>query len=125
MKALWHLLQQAWSRCFLRVSGSDVDSLWQDILETWRLRTPNEWESLGTWADVLTWRNAIYNVVINAFKNVGDMAPHLHQLGYRDKAWCAPALQHSILAPSPSSIPVTCELAIRVYYGLMDIQSTL
>jgi transformation/transcription domain-associated protein len=38
---------------------------------------------------VLSWRNAIYNVVINAFKNVGDMAPHLHQLGYRDKAWCA------------------------------------
>lgn len=43
---------------------------------------------MSTWADVLNWRNAIYNVVINAFKNVGDMAPHLHQLGYRDKAWC-------------------------------------
>ncbi len=75
--------------------------VWQDILETWRLRTPNEWESLGTWADVLTWRNAIYNVVINAFKNVGDMAPHLHQLGYRDKAWCAPILQHNLLFPHP------------------------
>jgi hypothetical protein len=62
----------------------------QDILETWRLRTPNEWEPLSAWADVLTWRNAIYNVVINAFKNLGEMAPHLHQLGYRDKAWSVP-----------------------------------
>ena len=40
------------------------------------------------WSDVLTWRNAIYNVVINAFKHMGDIAPHLHQLGYKDKAWC-------------------------------------
>ncbi len=63
----------------------------QDILETWRLRTPNEWEPVSAWADVLIWRNAIYNVVINAFKNVGEVAPHLHQLGYRDKAWCARA----------------------------------
>ena len=61
----------------------------QDILETWRLRTPNEWEPVSAWADILIWRNAIYNVVINAFKNVADVAPHLHQLGYRDKAWCA------------------------------------
>ena len=60
----------------------------QDILETWRLRTPNEWEPLTVWSDVLTWRNAIYNVVINAFKHMGDIAPHLHQLGYKDKAWC-------------------------------------
>ena len=26
------------------------------------------------WSDVLTWRNAIYNVVINAFKHMGDIA---------------------------------------------------
>lgn len=31
------------------------------------------------------WRNHIYNIVINAFKNVADVAPQLHQLGYRDK----------------------------------------
>jgi len=62
----------------------------QDILETWRLRTPNEWEQLTVWSDVLTWRNAIYNVIINAFKHMGELAPHLHQLGYKDKAWCAP-----------------------------------
>ena len=70
----------------------------QDILETWRLRTPNEWEQLTVWSDVLTWRNAIYNVIINAFKHMGELAPHLHQLGYKDKAWycLAPTLMSSV-----------------------------
>jgi transformation/transcription domain-associated protein len=55
----------------------------QDIMETWRLRTPNEFERLSHWADVLVWRNHIYNIIINAFKNLADVAPHLHQLGYK------------------------------------------
>ena len=59
----------------------------KDILETWRLRTPNEWERVSTWSDVMLWRNVIYNIVINAFQSVKDVAPHLHQLGYRDRAW--------------------------------------
>ena len=49
-------------------------------METWRLRTPNEWERAGHWADVLMWRNHIYNIVINAFKNVAEVAPQLHQV---------------------------------------------
>lgn len=56
-------------------------------METWRLRTPNEWERLSVWSDVLVWRNHIYNIVINAFQNLAERAPQLHQLGYRDKAW--------------------------------------
>ena len=56
-------------------------------METWRLRTPNEWERFSAWANVLIWRNQIYNIVINAFKNYADLAPQLYQLGYRDKAW--------------------------------------
>lgn len=52
-----------------------------------RLRTPNEWEPLGHWQDVLMWRNTIYNIVITAFRGYADVAPQLHQLGYRDKAW--------------------------------------
>lgn len=59
----------------------------QDILETWRLRTPNEWERLDMWAGVLLWRNSIYNSIITAFKNLSEINPMLHQLGYRDKAW--------------------------------------
>jgi transformation/transcription domain-associated protein len=37
----------------------------KDILETWRLRLPNEWDSLLHWQDVLVWRNTVYNVVIS------------------------------------------------------------
>ncbi|KAL0020642.1 hypothetical protein WJX79_010395 [Trebouxia sp. C0005] len=59
----------------------------KDILETWRLRTPNEWERVSTWSGIMLWRNVIYNIVINAFQSVKDVAPHLHQLGYRDRAW--------------------------------------
>jgi hypothetical protein len=54
---------------------------------TCRLRTPNEWEPLAHWQDVLMWRNTIYNIVINAFRGYAEVAPQLHQLGYRDKAW--------------------------------------
>ena len=82
----------------------------QDILETWRLRTPNEWEQLTVWSDVLTWRNAIYNVIINAFKHMGELAPHLHQLGYKDKAWCAPLtdLQQSCSLRCRCCNPMAC-----------------
>lgn len=59
----------------------------QDIMETWRLRTPNEWDSFKIWSDVLIWRNQVYNIVINAFKDLNETNPQLYQLGYRDKAW--------------------------------------
>ena len=55
----------------------------KEIMETWRLRTPNDWESLVHWQDVLVWRNQIYNIVINSFGSMRDMAPALHQLGYK------------------------------------------
>ena len=53
----------------------------QEYMETWRLRTPNKWERAGHWADVFMWRNHIYAIVINAFKNVERMAPQLHSVG--------------------------------------------
>lgn len=59
-----------------------------------RLRTPNEWDSLTHWQDVLLWRNHIYNVVIGAFNNMQEIAPQLHQMGYRDKAWSVNKLGH-------------------------------
>ncbi|EIE23491.1 hypothetical protein COCSUDRAFT_65942 [Coccomyxa subellipsoidea C-169] len=106
---VWPQLQQL--ACFQRL----------DILETWRLRTPNEWEPLGTWADVLNWRNAIYNVVINAFKNVGDMAPHLHQLGYRDKAW---SVNRLAAIARKHDCPEVCKNIIATQYGFnaMEVQ---
>lgn len=71
----------------------------QETLEAWRLRTPNEWESLSHWQDVLMWRNQIYNIVIEAFSRLRDSHPSLHQLGFKDKAWSvnklgAVALKH-------------------------------
>lgn len=59
-----------------------------------RLRTPNEWDTLLHWQDVLLWRNHIYNVVISAFNNMSDVNPQLHQMGYRDKAWSVNKLGH-------------------------------
>jgi hypothetical protein len=41
----------------------------KDILETWRLRTPNEWDNMSVWCDLLQWRNEMYNAVIDAFKD--------------------------------------------------------
>jgi len=59
----------------------------KDILETWRLRTPNEWDNMTVWYDMLQWRNEMYNVVIDAFKDFVTSNTPLHHLGYRDKAW--------------------------------------
>ncbi|XP_058091042.1 uncharacterized protein LOC131237348 isoform X3 [Magnolia sinica] len=66
----------------------------KDILETWRLRTPNEWDNLSVWYDLLQWRNEMYNVVIDAFKDFATTNPQLHHLGYRDKAWNVNKLAH-------------------------------
>lgn len=81
-----HILQDL-SRAQGRGPIENQYSHLKDILETWRLRTPNEWEKVSTWSDIMLWRNVIYNIVINAFQSVKDVAPHLHQLGYRDRAW--------------------------------------
>ena len=70
--------------CILRIMIADE---LQDIMETWRLRTPNEWDDFKIWSDVLMWRNQIYSIVVNAFKDMSDTNPQLYQLGYRDKAW--------------------------------------
>jgi transformation/transcription domain-associated protein len=66
----------------------------KDILETWRLRTPNEWDNLSVWYDLLQWRNEMYNAVIDAFKDFGSTNSQLHHLGYRDKAWNVNKLAH-------------------------------
>jgi transformation/transcription domain-associated protein len=63
-------------------------------LSVFRLRTPNEWDSLVHWQDVLLWRNYIYNVVIQAFNALSEVAPQLHQMGYRDKAWSVNKMGH-------------------------------
>ncbi|CAI0392859.1 unnamed protein product [Linum tenue] len=66
----------------------------KDILETWRLRTPNEWDNMSVWFDLLQWRNEMYNSVIEAFKDFITTNQQLHHLGYRDKAWNVNKLAH-------------------------------
>ncbi|CAN0918697.1 Transcription-associated protein 1 [Linum grandiflorum] len=66
----------------------------KDILETWRLRTPNEWDNMSVWFDLLQWRNEMYNSVIEAFKEFATTNQQLHHLGYRDKAWNVNKLAH-------------------------------
>ncbi|XVF62182.1 hypothetical protein PTKIN_Ptkin08bG0196500 [Pterospermum kingtungense] len=59
----------------------------KDILETWRLRTPNKWDNMSVLYDLLQWRNEMCNALIDAFKEFSTTNPQLHHLGYRDKAW--------------------------------------
>lgn len=78
-------------------SGNSAPGLYadlKDILETWRLRTPNEWDNMSVWCDLLQWRNEIYNSVIDAFKEFSNTNSQLHHLGYRDKAWNVNKLAH-------------------------------
>ena len=93
----------------------------KDILETWRLRTPDPADSLGSWASVLLWRNSIYNIVINAFKGLADAAPHLHQLGYRDKAW---SVNRLAAVARRHGAPSACRAILSSLYGFsaMEVQ---
>jgi hypothetical protein len=31
----------------------------QEICETWKLRTPNDWEPIHWWSQLLSWRNQV------------------------------------------------------------------
>ncbi|KZV22547.1 transformation/transcription domain-associated protein-like [Dorcoceras hygrometricum] len=84
-----------------KVSGNSVTGVHgglyadlKDILETWRLRTPNEWDNMSVWYDLLQWRNELYNSVIDAFKDLINTNSQLHHLGFRDKAWNVNKLAH-------------------------------
>ncbi|XP_047310383.1 transformation/transcription domain-associated protein-like [Impatiens glandulifera] len=93
----------------------------KDILETWRLRTPNEWDNLSVWYDLLQWRNEMYNIVIDAFKDFGTTNSQLHHLGYRDKAWNVNKLAHIVRKQGLYDVCVTI---LEKMYGLstMEVQ---
>jgi hypothetical protein len=51
-----------------------------------RPRTPNEWDNMSVWCDLLQWRNEMYNAVIDAFKDHRQIPldhPRLHYLLYQ------------------------------------------
>ena len=80
---------------------------------------PNTWDSLIHWQDVLVWRNQIYNIVINAFRESTDA--DLNQLGYRDKAWSVNRLGQ---VAHLQELPEVCIDIINNMYGYnaMDVQ---
>ncbi|KAK2974573.1 hypothetical protein RJ640_016914 [Escallonia rubra] len=93
----------------------------KDILETWRLRTPNEWDNLSVWYDLLQWRNEMYNAVIDAFKDFGTTNSQLHHLGYRDKAWNVNKLAH--IARKQGSYDVCVSILDKMYgHSTMEVQ---
>lgn len=111
-----------------KVAGSSVvgahGSLYadlKDILETWRLRTPNEWDSLTVWYDLLQWRNEMYNGVIDAFREFNTTNPQLHHLGYRDKAWNVNKLAH--IARKQGLNDVCVSILEKMYgHSTMEVQ---
>jgi len=96
----------------------------KDILETWRLRTPNEWDNLSVWYDLLQWRNEMYNAVIDAFKDHALTNPQLHHLGYQDKAWNVNKLAHIAHKQCLNDVCVT--ILDKMYgHSTMDVQVTV
>ncbi|KAL7102214.1 hypothetical protein ACP275_08G105000 [Erythranthe tilingii] len=93
----------------------------KDILETWRLRTPNEWDNTSVWYDLLQWRNEMYNAVIDAFKDFGNTNSQLHHLGFRDKAWNVNKLAHIARKHGLSDV---CVSILEKMYGhsTMEVQ---
>ncbi|KAG9129909.1 hypothetical protein Leryth_007000 [Lithospermum erythrorhizon] len=93
----------------------------KDILETWRLRTPNEWDNMSVWCDLLQWRNEMYNTVIEAFKDFGTTNSQLHHLGYRDKAWNVNKLAH--IARKQGLNDVCVSILEKMYgHSTMEVQ---
>lgn len=93
----------------------------KDIFETWRLRTPNEWDNMTVWCDLLQWRNEIYNAVIDAFKDFASTNPQLHHLGFRDKAWNVNKLAH--IARKHGLYDVCVTILDKMYgHSTMEVQ---
>jgi transformation/transcription domain-associated protein len=93
----------------------------KDILETWRLRTPNEWDNMSVWCDLLQWRNEMYNAVIDAFKDFSNTNTQLHLLGYHDKAWNVNRLAH--IARKQGLFDVCVTILEKMYgHSTMEVQ---
>ncbi|KAM7263761.1 hypothetical protein ACFE04_001444 [Oxalis oulophora] len=102
------------------VGGSLYAEL-KDILETWRLRTPNEWDHMSVWYDMVQWRNELYDAVVDAFKDFSTTNPQLYHLGYRDKAWNVNKLAR---IARKQGLPDVCVVVLEKMYGYstMEVQ---
>lgn len=91
----------------------------KEILETWKSRIPNEWDDLTVWYDLMQWRNHMYNIVINAFKDFSATNPQLHQLGYRDKAWSVNKLAY---VARKQGLHEVCVTVLTKMYGYLTME---
>ncbi|KAK3258235.1 hypothetical protein CYMTET_32712, partial [Cymbomonas tetramitiformis] len=111
--------QQANSQTYNDPALKEVEGKLDQKLELWRLRLPNEWDPLLWWSDLLQWRHHMYNLVITAFKQLETLNPHLHQLGYREKAWSVNQLGS---VARRQGLPETCISVLTRMYGFSQIE---
>jgi hypothetical protein len=102
------------------VSQETVQEL-LDLFSTWRLRTPNEWESLAHWADVATWRNHMYSLIINTQYASEANRDVMCQAGYNNKAWSVNRL--AAVARGHGAIASCTDIINNLYgYPTMQVQ---
>jgi transformation/transcription domain-associated protein len=54
------------------------------ILKTWQQRLPNAWDDIYHWNDLLRWRQHVYSLITETFKNEPNVDK---SIGHRDTAW--------------------------------------
>jgi hypothetical protein len=87
-EGLWVLketeaLQQATSSgtTSSRSAGSPTEV--KSRLGSWRERLPNEWEDVCVWAELMTWRQLVYQQISSAYAKVDNQ----NHLGHHEMAW--------------------------------------
>lgn len=105
-----------------RSGRHEQSSFTKDILETWRLRSPNIWEPLSVWLDVFVWRHIIYSSIANSISTgVEPNSPSLHHLCVKDKAWSINKLAN--VARKHGALDVCIDIENNMYNdSYMDVQ---
>ena len=94
----------------------------KEILETWRLRSPNVWEPLSVWSDVFIWRHIIYSSIANSISGGSEPnSPSLHHLCIKDKASSINRLAN--VARKHGALDVCIDIENNMYSdSYMDVQ---
>lgn len=100
-------------------------TLVQDIMETWRLRTPNDWDPVPWWSEILMWRGNMHNIMTHAAKQIGEQNPamlqvtqQLDQLGQRERAW---SLNKFAYAARKQNLPEVALNILNRHQGSVEV----
>lgn len=93
----------------MRIGGGGSNSLIhsqaipeiKNILTTWRERLPNEWEDVGVWTDILTWRQHVFTLINGAFQPLLEVNSSVAYIGHHEAAW-------TINRCTPAPLPPSC-----------------